>query len=345
MEKPAIQSLHVIRGISTLGIVAFHFSCALTNTDFFPLLTFANGDWGSAFVSVFFILSGALLYYRYADSEKDNRLRVYYYKRWKAIFPMYYITYLLFEVQNIISHGSVLFRGEPWRYLFTLFGMDGYLSRNTTTYYIMGEWFTGAIILLYLLFPLLLWFFRKNSYITVGATALLYILFLDKPIVNPVSYWSITSCLMSFVLGMLVMKHWKMLTGKWAALVSMIGIAAIGFFDLPLSDDLWDHLMGLFLFIFLAFIGEFIMKWRVSAKVFTQLSRVSYACFLLHHLTLADILAAWNPAQPWNVLLLLALSTVWILCLSTALTVVADAAVKTIDKYLSPLFYRKKKTI
>lgn len=341
MGKPDIHSLHVIRVIATLGIICFHFSCALTNTAFTPFLNFANGDWGSAFVTVFFMLSGALLYYQYADGQRG--LGEYYYKRWRSIFPLYYIVYLLFEVQNIIYHRSVFFRGEPWRYIFTLLGMDGYLSRNTTTYYIMGEWFTGAIVMLYLLFPLLLWFFRKNSYITMGATAVLYVLFLDKPIGNPVSYWSITSCLMSFMLGMMLMKHWKIFVNIWGALIGAIGVAVVGFADLPLSDDLWDHAMGLFLFVFLAFIGEFIMKPRVFSKIFTQISGISYACFLLHHRVIADILSAWNPAEPWGVILLLVATTAWIFCLSKAFSLVNSAVVRSLDQYLSPLFCRKKK--
>jgi membrane-bound acyltransferase YfiQ involved in biofilm formation len=101
--------------------------------------------------------------------------------------------------------------------------------------------------------------------------------------------------------------------------------------------------MGLFLFVFLAFIGEFVMKWRVFSKVFTRISGISYACFLLHHRVIADILTAWNPAEPWRVLLLLVATVVWILCLSKALTLVNQAVVRSLDRYLSPLFCRKKK--
>ena len=44
-----------------------------------------------------------------------------------------------------------------WRVIFSLLGLDGYLAPVTPTFYKIGEWFLGVILLLYLLFPLLLW--------------------------------------------------------------------------------------------------------------------------------------------------------------------------------------------
>ena len=44
-----------------------------------------------------------------------------------------------------------------WRVIFSLLGLDGYLTPVTVTFYKIGEWFLGVILILYLVFPLLLW--------------------------------------------------------------------------------------------------------------------------------------------------------------------------------------------
>lgn len=332
MGKPIIKSFNFIRTLCMLGIIAYHFSCQLMNTEFKPLLNFQNGEWGSAFVTTFFVLSGAVLYYQYENASWSlDKLRVYFYKRWKAIFPMYYMAYLYFEIQNILAYKSLFFRGSPFGYIYTLLGMDGYLANTTTTYYIMGEWFTGAIIILYTLFPLICWCFTKNAKITFFLSVLIYVLFLNKPIINPVAFWSVTSCLISFVCGMVFMKYRDFLGKKLCALCYIIGILILCFFKMPIPIDISQHLMGILLFGALNFIGNRIIKLHVFDVLFTELSSISYAAFLMHHITVADVLNAWNPTSTFKILVLLSGVILLVLCQSKVLTLVADAFIKKMD--------------
>ena len=338
MNKPAIQSFNLIKTVCALGIIVYHFSCHLTFRTFLPLYQYANGEWGDLLVTIFFIVSGASLYYRYADDWKSGTLSNYFYKRWKSIFPMYYLIYLFFEIQNIINYKSLFFRGNPLRYIFTLLGMDGYLCQNTLTYYIMGEWFTGAIIMLYLLFPVLLFLFSKSDKITFLIIVITYLLFLETPIINPVSYWSITSCLVSFSSGMILMKYHKILSQKIFAIICAISFIILCFFKIPISSNICSHLIGLFLFGILVFIGEVCMKNTCINKIFTEISKISYAIFLLQHVTIYDILGAWNPAEPLKISILLVITIILILCQAKALTLVSNAVVKWIDKRASKYF-------
>jgi len=334
-NKPIIKSFNFIKALCALGIVAYHFSCHLGSRAFLPFYEYANGLWGDLFVTVFFIVSGASLYYRYADDWGKGSLGVYFYKRWKSIFPMYYLAYLYFEIEHIIAFKSPFFRGNPVRYIFTLLGMDGYLSQNTLTYYIMGEWFTGAIVILYLLFPLLLWLFSKNDKIAFVVVVILYVIFLDKPIVNPESYWSITSCLISFVCGMMLMKYKDLFLKKWCAIVCVVGFVLLCFVKMPISSDISSHLIGLFLFGLLVFVGEALMKNKMVDKVFTELSSISYAIFLLQHLTILDVLGAWNPSNPLKIIVLLIGTIILVICQAKALTLVSNAVVKWLDRVVS----------
>ena len=40
-----------------------------------------------------------------------------------------------------------------WRVIFSVLGLDGYLAPVTVTFYKIGEWFLGVILILYLVFP------------------------------------------------------------------------------------------------------------------------------------------------------------------------------------------------
>ena len=64
----------------------------------FSLPEYANGSFGSLFVGVFFLISGGVLYYNYPEVKN---LSTFYYKRWKSIFPMFYITFLFFFIRNV----------------------------------------------------------------------------------------------------------------------------------------------------------------------------------------------------------------------------------------------------
>ena len=148
-----IDACDFIRFFSAVGIVLYHISCKLPAEGFHLLYTYANGTFGYLFVGVFFILSGAMLYY---NQPQIGSLRTFYYKRWKAIYPMFYLAYLYYFLQTVFSSGALFYKGNAKTMIWTILGLDGYVFYKIDNYYILGEWFLGAIILLYVLYPLLL---------------------------------------------------------------------------------------------------------------------------------------------------------------------------------------------
>ena len=86
-----------LRALCTLGVVTYHFSCTLIyyniNCNPHILYRFANGNWGLVFVTMFFMLSGALLY---KNNSTIMSYKSFYVKRWKSIFPMFYMAFLIF---------------------------------------------------------------------------------------------------------------------------------------------------------------------------------------------------------------------------------------------------------
>ena len=174
MEKKRYYELDFMRAVCALIVVCYHFSCAL---DIFELqgfknilYTYANGRWGEMAVSVFFMLSGAAMIHNY----KGKRLNVaeFYKKRWMNLFPMFYVMWILMYVIKASVKNNWFWGGQPKLLLLSLIGMDGYFYYHQPNYHSIGEWFLGAIIFLYILFPILKRLFelkRMLSTIVLGA--------------------------------------------------------------------------------------------------------------------------------------------------------------------------------
>ena len=274
------------------------------------------------------MVSGGILYYNYSDKLKLNN---YYLKRWKSIFPMYYIIYFFFEILNMIAHKSIFYRGNPIIYIFTLLGIDGYLCSVIPTYYILGEWFLGMIIILYILFPIVLYFFKKNDKITFISILLLYIIFLDKPILNPSSYSSITSSLFSFTIGMTMFKYKEKIFNTKNLLISIVGILLLSLIKLPISSDISYHLLGLFVFIFLFEVGKYIMEKNFLSIIFRKIGELSYAIFLLQHITINMVLKYFNPVSTIEAILALIIIIIFTLCEANILYIVTNFIVNKVS--------------
>lgn len=293
MNKKRIKGADFVRAISAIGIVIHHFSCTIEATgkgSVLPLNTYANGNWGGLFVTVFFILSGAMLYYNYSEIKN---LKTYYFKRWKGLFPMFYLAYIIFCIPYIVKYGTVFYKGSPFAYILTLLGMDGYFSYKTTTYYVLGEWFLGAIILLYILYPVLLKLLKK-PWISTAFLVALYIWQVYSKIFEINSMRNLISCVISFWLGMLFMKYYEVIEKKkWIVSgISLAGLLIMLFIKVPLETNIAIHVAGVFTFLVLLFIGNIIMeKPSKITVVISEVSLISYAIFLVHHELLYKIIS------------------------------------------------------
>ena len=156
MKKERLFYLDFVRAIAAVSIVITHFNARFlllnlpTPEKAVITTTVSNiyiGNWG---VSLFFIISGAALMYVY---EEKCDLKTFYKKRFFSIYPMFWIAYFfafcyLFYVNKAIPGG-----GAPKKnFILSIIGFDGLMAENVQTFYILGEWFLGAIILMYVFF-------------------------------------------------------------------------------------------------------------------------------------------------------------------------------------------------
>lgn len=97
-------------------------------------------------LSTYLILSGAGLALGKGNSNALDFLK----RRASAILPIYWTCYLLAAVLVLLITGQVKWGSDSFMWLQTICGFDGFLrSRFPDNYYLIGEWYIGCALLLY----------------------------------------------------------------------------------------------------------------------------------------------------------------------------------------------------
>lgn len=153
-----------LMGVSILWVMFFH---AHSRIEAIHFLTFLQ-DIGYGGVDFFIFLSGLGVYYAYKGNVKD-----FYIRRIKRIFPYYLPLVLAYSIYmysiGYISGGVVITNTLLLSFWFNLPGTF--------------DWYIPSLVLLYLLTPLFLHYFRRNRIISTLFVLLLtlitYFIFVD----------------------------------------------------------------------------------------------------------------------------------------------------------------------
>lgn len=257
MKKKRLFSYDFVRCFATLTVVWLHFRIHTLIPEF-AYTDFSDTNFGRQIVTVFFIISGVMSA-RSAMREDESvpfgkRVLEYYKKRWWAIFPAFYAAYLL---AMVISHGGPTIILTP-RILFTVFGIDGYVEEyGIVTSYLVGEWFLGLLILLYVLTPFLVRLVRKYpvpSGIVFTLAYVAVVLFLPLPRTKE------TSILVrgfDYIIGLYIGSYVKKVDWRFA----VPGVLALPFLFItgfPGPGSFIDTLLGTATYFLLLYIGMLI---------------------------------------------------------------------------------------
>ena len=286
-----ITGLDFARIIMTFGIVAYHFAC-YSAADLRFLNVHANGVWGGTLNSAFFALSGFCLQNKYGNIRFD--ILEFYYKRWKTVVFPYALIFTYAFLNNVATYGKFFYLNIPkWLLLLSFIGEDGYVQWFHPTYFIIGVWFVGAIILIYLLYPLINKFFKLNTIVYLIILFVLYeVLRIKGPSATPIDINPVT-CILSFSVGMALSTVKDFLFTWKAFLVSGIISIPTLFIPIGLSHNTKELIIGWMLFVFMSNLGNRIQSVKFH-RVISTLSRLSYTIILIHLPVLHKILIGWN---------------------------------------------------
>lgn len=181
LPKNRIQSLDGCRGILALMVVLYHANnnTILTN-NFFVRQSYL-------FVDYFFVLSGFVLCYNYAEKIKDIRtFRDFFLKRLIRLYPLLLYTTFIFGIILFLGKYLNLVKSKETYKGLLLQGLDTLTLMNSTP--ILGKslginypsWSISAEIIASTFFGLGMLIFKKNAFYFFGACLIILILFFFK---------------------------------------------------------------------------------------------------------------------------------------------------------------------
>ncbi|MBB5056450.1 peptidoglycan/LPS O-acetylase OafA/YrhL [Granulicella aggregans] len=148
IRKPSLPALTGLRTLLALSIVFFHFTpphmAAVA-----PII-----ENGYIFVGFFFLMSGYILSYNYADRVGMNK-REFWLARFSRLYPVYLLA-LALSFQMLVSEWSARSHTEFWQGVFlTPLLLQGWLP-NLATFWNTVAWTLSCEMMLYLAFPYLI---------------------------------------------------------------------------------------------------------------------------------------------------------------------------------------------
>ncbi|MBQ6962117.1 MAG: acyltransferase [Paludibacteraceae bacterium] len=317
--KSKIEGIDFAKACCAIGIIIFHFFCH-SNGTFKFLYDSANASWGEMIVTAFFAMSGAVLYYNY---PKDFSLKKYYFKRWKSIFPAFYMCFLFFFLKNVFSTHQVFYGPECYKMIFTLFGIDGYFWYKIPNYYIIGEWFLGAIIMLYILYPLLTWAINKSALFIPVILVAGYIWMLGTVFFEIITFRNMITCTASFYFGMIGLKYKDLFfRNKTCGIISFLVLLFLCCVEIQQSIIIFQ-IQGLALLIVLIQSGNIIMKTRLKS-FFSEIAKLSFCIFLFQHIIILDVLGVYNPDSWHKILITLGITIILTITCAKVLSIVVE---------------------
>lgn len=290
MEKTnKVFYLDFIRAIATIMIISVHYNGHLEGTYgiktvTMPFYNMANGNWSGPGVDLFFIISGAALMLNY---NQNINIKEFYKKRFKSIFPMFWLAYII-----VFSYRFYLYGGisdiPRWKIIFSVIGMDGYFNYLGSNFYILGEWFLGAIIFFYLLYPLMLKLIEKMPRVLFVVFTIITVLTIQF---NPFQISlrrNLIVCLYCCLLGMYYVKYIKQIKLPYIIVCALVSCYLIT--NIINIDTVAVYIViAALLFIVLAYIAEKI-KCKPIEFVSSTISKYSYSVFLVHHVVIVKYL-------------------------------------------------------
>ena len=153
LDKSRLLELDFSRNLATIFILLYHFivesnTAGYINSSSFTLQAYSL--LGSIGVNLFFLLSGVCLNLRWQNRWNPKE---YAKSRVLAIYPDFWVVFFALFGYGEVLHGNNA-SIPKWKIIFSIIGVDGYIQQFTSTFYKIGEWFLGCLLILYFLFPI-----------------------------------------------------------------------------------------------------------------------------------------------------------------------------------------------
>jgi peptidoglycan/LPS O-acetylase OafA/YrhL len=153
VRKPALPALTGLRTLLALTILLFHFTPS--GLTWGPISLYPLVNIGYVFVSFFFLISGFILSYNYADRPGGVNIADFWMARLSRLYPVYVLT-MLISIPMLIVEWHARSHTEFWMgAIATPLLVQGFFP-HLATFWNTVSWTLSCEIALYLMFPWLL---------------------------------------------------------------------------------------------------------------------------------------------------------------------------------------------
>lgn len=293
-----IISLDIIRIFAFVCILIIHFNASICgyektgsfsyNNSYIPSI-YHNAYLGDIGSILFFMISGAGLFYS-SGYISLSKLKSFYRKRFKSIYPMYWISLVFIA---LLFHKQIGSSSDIFASIMNLLGLSGYIlaggglgiiDSSLGKFYMNGEWFLGAILLLYICYPFFVRLFQISKVLAFILAILLNILiYFDISNVNFFVYF------LSLYIGMLIVFCIKNNSYRYIFYLMLLFVFCASICEIinsklfSIKSNTWALLYAstIFCLIVLIFNNIQLSERITSALVF--ISKISFPAFLIHH--------------------------------------------------------------
>jgi peptidoglycan/LPS O-acetylase OafA/YrhL len=341
LRKPPLPALTGIRTLLAIFIILFHFTPPHLGL-LYPFI-----DNGYIFVGVFFLISGYVLTYNYADRGRSLSKREFWLARISRLYPVYLFV-LLISLSMVREEWHARTHAEFWQgIILTPLVLQGW-SPSVATFWNTVAWTLTSECVLYAAFPWLIrlpWPKRPLHLVALLATFWvigliphsLYLYLNPDHIAGPVDRYSSTQLIRflkytplpyvcTFLTGVTLgkLQHALILTPRQRLILSAASLAALGIFFYDLVRQTPYLLMhgGLMTPVFAALVlglsGPHPISALFSWRPLLLVGESSYCLYLLHfnvfqllhayHVPERLHLVALDPWLSYAILILLALA-------------------------------------
>lgn len=302
-KQARVLSFDIVRVLALFFVIFFHVDVRTytIGESFFPVVI----NLGELGVSIFIILSGLSLS---IHSFKNKTLPQFYCRRLGSILPFLWFGYIATSV-ILFSFGKLQPHAYGFPIIYTIMGLDGYLGTHIPTYYLVGEWFTGFILLMYLVSPFIFNLVQSKhiiSLIIFGLISFLSYKYIGNfteycPLLSPVVFWNIPSRVFEFAFGMFfylyIFQSKKRLLFSCLLAIAVLGIAL--FFNIAISSTTFVNVIcSVCVTCILVTLFSFIPSSDALSELFSFFSKYSYLAFIYHHQLVILILEKTGAIYP-----------------------------------------------
>ncbi|MCJ1996247.1 acyltransferase [Lactococcus piscium] len=299
IKKERVYALDFIRAIAVILILITHYNSNFIGFNgpaqpekviitAFPFNIYI-GDLG---VGLFLLISGASMYYVYANQKIC--LSKFIKKRLLNILPMFYISYVLafmynFWVNKGFSHDNMSLK---WG-ISTIFGFDSMMqTAGFPSFMLVGEWFLGMIMIVYTVFPLLKLCFEKQTWVTIVVSIFTFVS-IQSIQYEGNHFWVLIQLTIGLVpvviFGMTLQKYTEVLKKFVSLIVSILVLFVISFGDFSvLPSKIRMAIISISFFVILTHLAKYFEK-NIIKKGVKWLVKYAYPIFLVHHFIINQV--------------------------------------------------------